>query len=105
MDVFAWVDWQGARRDGGRGKVVALRRRTAAASTVNRRVAAVRAFFEYLVMTGARTDNPVPRRGVVRDSGPQPAVCSGIWGRGGRGVGAGWCASPGGCRNRCPPGR
>jgi integrase/recombinase XerC len=63
-DVFAWVDWQGARRDGG-GKVVALRRRTAAASTVNRRVAAVRAFFEYLVMTGARADNPVPspRRG------------------------------------------
>ena len=64
VDVFAWVDWQGARRDGG-GKVVALRRQTAAASTVNRRVAAVRAFFEYLVMTGARTDNPVPspRRG------------------------------------------
>jgi len=66
-DVFAWVDWQGARRDGvaGSGKVVALRPRTAAASTVNRRVAAVRAFFEYLVMTGARTDNPVPspRRG------------------------------------------
>jgi site-specific recombinase XerD len=67
MDVFAWVDWQGARRDGvaGPGKVVALRRRSAAASTVNRRVAAVRAFFEYLVMTGARSDNPVPspRRG------------------------------------------
>jgi site-specific recombinase XerD len=66
-DVFAWVDWQGARRDGAAsgGKVVALRRRTAAASTVNRRVAAVRAFFEYLVMAGARTDNPVPspRRG------------------------------------------
>ena len=66
VDVFAWVDWQGARRDSAAGgKVVALRRRTAAASTVNRRVAAVRAFFEYLVMTGARTDNPVPspRRG------------------------------------------
>ena len=44
---------------------MALRRRTAAASTVNRRVAAARAFFEYLVMTGARTGNPVPspRRG------------------------------------------
>lgn len=65
-DVFAWVGWQGARRDStGAGKVVALRRRTAAASTVNRRVAAVRAFFEYLVMTGVRTGNPVPspRRG------------------------------------------
>jgi integrase/recombinase XerC len=40
VDVFAWVDWQGARRDGADrpGTVVALRRRTAAASTVNRRV-------------------------------------------------------------------
>jgi integrase/recombinase XerC len=47
VDVFAWVDWQGARRDdaAGPGKVVALRRQTAAASTVNRRVAAVRAFW------------------------------------------------------------
>lgn len=65
MDVFSWVDWQGAYRDGGAGKVVALRPRGAAASTVNRRVAAVRAFFEYLVMIGARPDNPVPtpRRG------------------------------------------
>ena len=38
---------------------------SAAASTVNRRVAAVRALFEYLVMAGGRTDNPVPspRRG------------------------------------------
>jgi site-specific recombinase XerD len=66
-DIFAWVDWQGARRGSvaGSGKVVALRQRTAAASTVNRRVAAVRAFFEYLVMTGTRADNPVPfpRRG------------------------------------------
>jgi integrase/recombinase XerC len=64
VDVFAWVDWQGARY-GGTGTVVALRPRHAAASTVNRRVAAVRALFEYLVMTGARADNPVPspRRG------------------------------------------
>jgi integrase/recombinase XerC len=67
VDVFAWVDWQGARRDSpaGRGEVVALRQPGAAASTVNRRVAAVRAFFEYLVMTGAVACNPVPspRRG------------------------------------------
>jgi integrase/recombinase XerC len=65
VDVFAWVDWQAARREGGAGKVVALRRPGAAASTGNRRGAAVRAFFEYLVMTGARPDNPVPspRRG------------------------------------------
>jgi integrase/recombinase XerC len=59
--VFDWIDWQGVRRSGGN----ADRSRSAAASTVNRRVAAVRAFFEYLVMTGERTDNPVPspRRG------------------------------------------
>jgi integrase/recombinase XerC len=71
-DVFAWVDWQAARRDRGGGNVVALRRLGAAASTVNRRVAAVRAFFEYLVMIGARPDNPVPspRRG----QGLRPAV-------------------------------
>jgi integrase/recombinase XerC len=60
VDVFAWVDWQGARRNGGAGTVAALRPRHAAAATVNRRVAAVRALFEFLVMTGARRDNPVP---------------------------------------------
>lgn len=67
VDVFAWVDWQGVRRDDGARsvKVMVLRRQTAAASTVNRRVAAVRAFFEYLVMAGVRDANPVPspRRG------------------------------------------
>ena len=40
--------------------MVALRSRHAAASTVNRPVTAVRAFSEYLMMTGARPDNPVP---------------------------------------------
>jgi len=56
--VFDWVDWQGVARAG-------RSRPRSAASTVNRRVAAVRAFFEYLVMTGIRGDNPVPspRRG------------------------------------------
>lgn len=57
--VFDWIDWQGVRR------ADRSRPRSAAASTVNRRVAAVRAFFEYLVMTGRRGENPVPspRRG------------------------------------------
>lgn len=56
--VFDWIDWQGVA---GIGRS----RPGSAASTVNRRVAAVRAFFEYLVMTGIRGDNPVPspRRG------------------------------------------
>lgn len=59
--VFDWIDWQGVGRSGG----AADRSRSAAASTVNRRVAAVRALFEYLAMTSRRGDNPVPspRRG------------------------------------------
>lgn len=65
LDVFAWVDWQGARTPGVGSRVVRLRPRTAAPATVNRRVAAVRAFFEFLVMSGVRETNPVPaaRRG------------------------------------------
>jgi integrase/recombinase XerC len=55
-DVFAWVDWQVRPKTSGRA---------AAAATVNRRAAAARAFFEYLVLSGVRQDNPVPvaRRG------------------------------------------
>jgi integrase/recombinase XerC len=63
--VFGWIDWQSAprRRD---GKVVpGGAGRGAAPASVNRRVAAARALFEYLVLAGARADNPVPapRRG------------------------------------------
>ncbi|WP_260757665.1 site-specific integrase [Mycobacterium sp. SMC-8] len=64
VEVFEWIDWQDVRRDHRRSPA---RRNggSAAASTVNRRVSAVRAFFEYLVMTGTRSENPVPspRRG------------------------------------------
>lgn len=64
-DVFDWVDWQsrGKRR---RDRVVPIGAgRGAAPASVNRRVAAVRALFEYLVLAGVRVDNPVPspRRG------------------------------------------
>lgn len=64
MDVFAWVDWQGARTPAS-GKVVRFAPRSTAPATINRRVAAVRAFFEFLVMRGVRESNPVPapRRG------------------------------------------
>lgn len=57
-DLFAYLDWQTRRRQ--RGTVVALRRATPAPATLNRRISAVRGLFEYLVTTGARSDNPVP---------------------------------------------
>ncbi len=65
MDIFAWVDWQGVKTPGTAATVVRLARRTAAPATVNRRVAAVRAFFEYLMISGTVPVNPVPapRRG------------------------------------------
>jgi hypothetical protein len=63
---------------------VTLRQLGAAVSTVNRRIAGVRAFFEYLVMTEVREDNPVPAprrgqglrpavRGLLRPSGSGPS--------------------------------
>lgn len=64
-DVFDWIDWQGAPKRPA-GRVVALSAgRGAAPASVNRRVAAARGFFEYLVLAGTRADNPVPspRRG------------------------------------------
>ena len=65
MDVFAWVDWQGARTPAASGKVVRFGPCSAAPATINRRVAAVRGFFEFLVMSRVRESNPVPspRRG------------------------------------------
>jgi integrase/recombinase XerC len=65
FDWIDWIDWQGVRRPGGAGAADRGRSGSAAPSTVNRRVAAVRALFEYLLMTGRRVDNPVPspRRG------------------------------------------
>ncbi len=64
-DLFDWIDWQSVRRP-GRDKVVAITAgRGSAPASVNRRVAAVRAFFEHQVQLGVREDNPVPapRRG------------------------------------------
>jgi len=82
MDIFEWIDAQGVRRPGRAGSVVALRRPGAAPSSVNRRVAAVRAFFEHQVMTGARADNPVPtpRRGA--GARPTPGGLLGHLGQG-----------------------
>ena len=59
-DLFDWLDWQSARPNRNSGKVVRLTTRGPAASTMNRRVAAVRGLFEYAVIVGARDVNPVP---------------------------------------------
>jgi integrase/recombinase XerC len=59
-DLFDWIDWQ-SRPAATPGKVVALHAgRGAAAASVNRRVAAVRSFFEFLVMAAVIKKNPVP---------------------------------------------
>ena len=75
MDVFGWIDWQ-SRTAPSPGKVVALRPRTVAPSTINRRVAAVRGLFEFLVMRQILTVSPVPsprRSGGLR---PVPRLSS-----------------------------
>ena len=70
MDVFVWIDWQ-SQPAPSTAKVVALRARTAAPSTINRRVAAIRGLFEFLVMRQMITANPVPAP--RRSAGLRPA--------------------------------
>jgi len=65
-DLFDWIAWQAEGRRPTAGNVVRLTRYAGAApSSVNRRVAAVRALFEHQVVLGVRAENPVPapRRG------------------------------------------
>lgn len=65
-DIFDWIDWQAVRRPNRDKVVVAITAgRGSAPASVNRRAAAVRAFFEHQVLAGARQENPVPapRRG------------------------------------------
>jgi site-specific recombinase XerD len=59
-DVFDWLEWQ-ARPRPVSGQVVRLGDgRGAAPATMNRRVAAARGLFEYAVICGEITVNPVP---------------------------------------------
>lgn len=62
QDVFDWVEWQSSRPGAATGsRVVSLTAgRGVSPSTVNRRIAAVRGLFEFLVMSGERAANPVP---------------------------------------------
>jgi integrase/recombinase XerC len=60
-DLFDYLDWQAKKSHGVAQKVVRLsEHRGPAPATMNRRIAAVRGFFEYAVISGARADNPVP---------------------------------------------
>jgi integrase/recombinase XerC len=61
-DVFDYLDWQARPRRGDPGSVVVrlADRRGGAPATMNRRIAAVRGMFEYMVMTGLRATSPVP---------------------------------------------
>lgn len=56
-DVFDYLGW---RPLGDTSQVVVRLPREVAPATKNRRVAALRALFDYLVLTGVRSDNPVP---------------------------------------------
>ena len=60
-DLFDYLDWQQRPVSMAGQAVVRLGAgRGAAPATMNRRIAAVRGLFEFVVMTGARADNPVP---------------------------------------------
>jgi site-specific recombinase XerD len=58
VDLFDYLDWQVRSTRNGR-RVVAMSTRVSPA-TMNRRIAAVRGLFEYMVATGERSTNPVP---------------------------------------------
>ena len=64
-DLFDWIDSQSVRRLSTEKVVPLALSRGSAPASVNRRVAAVRAFFEYQVLSGTLNNNPVPspRRG------------------------------------------
>jgi len=81
MDLFDYLDWQSRPRSTSTSVVVLAQQRGAAPATVNRRVAAVRGLFEFMVIAGLRTRSPVPagrrptglrvtRRGMLGHLGP-----------------------------------
>ena len=60
-DLFDYLDWQAsAKRSTGQRVVRLSERRGAAPATMNRRIAAVRALFEFAVITGVVERSPVP---------------------------------------------
>jgi site-specific recombinase XerD len=70
-DLFDYLAWQAKPKSAVGRKVVRLsERKGPAPATMNRRIAAVRGLFEYAVIAGVRTDNPVPA--ARRSSGLRP---------------------------------
>jgi integrase/recombinase XerC len=63
-DFFDYLEWQSGPRPARGERVVRLAARRPAPATMNRRIAAVRALFEFAVLAGVRPDSPVlsPRR-------------------------------------------
>jgi integrase/recombinase XerC len=60
-DLFDYLDWQQRPRSMRGARVVPLAAwRGPAPATMNRRIAAVRALFEFAVIAGIRADSPVP---------------------------------------------
>jgi site-specific recombinase XerD len=59
-DVFDYLEWQSSSRPARGGRVVRLAAGGPAPATMNRRIAAVRALFEFAVLAGVRADSPVP---------------------------------------------
>lgn len=60
-DLFEYLGWQRSSvKERAKQKVVKIHVDSPAASTMNRRIAAVRGLFEYTVQTGLRDENPVP---------------------------------------------
>jgi len=96
-DVFDYLGWP-PRATAGK-VVVRLGRVETAPATKNRRVAALRALFEHLVLSGVRSSNPVPVGRKVR-AGNGAEGCWAIWATLAAGPVAGWWCSPGGCRSR-----
>ena len=101
-DLFDYLDWQQQPRRCTPGAAVVrlADRRGAAAATMNRRIAAVRGLFEFAVITGARSDSPVPSP--RRSSGLRaPRGCWVTCPPGTPAPVAGWCARRGRCRRVC----
>jgi integrase/recombinase XerC len=98
-DLFDYLDWQTQPKRTASSTVVQLsERRGAAPATQNRRIAAVRALFEFAVITGVVTTSPRCRRRAAPAGFGRVGACWGISRLVTEVRAAGWCGSSGYCR-------